>query len=162
MKNFFLSFCLVLWPPSAMAQIVLPNAPAPLRAVINSEMVIEFNGQKMELLPTQRGVRNSAGVFSLINAEASEPITRDKLAVAYSYAIRGSIFLTGEVSVKLRPGFQASSLSGTGSSLRLLVPPDVYILVTSTPSAVVSLVKQLQLNPAVEWVEPFTTQGNTN
>jgi hypothetical protein len=46
--------------------------------------------------------------------------------------------------------------------LRLLVPPDVYILVTSTPSAVVSLVKQLQLNPAVEWVEPFTTQGNTN
>ena len=160
MKKLFLSFSLALWLPVAMAQIVLPNAPAPLRTVINSEMVIQFNGQKMELLPTHRGIRNSNGVFSLINAEASEPITRDKLAVAYSYAIRGSIFLTGEVSVKLRPGFQASSLSGAGSSLRLLVPPDVYILVASTPSTVVSLVKQLQLNPAVEWVEPFTTQGN--
>lgn len=162
MKNFFLSLYLAFLGHSAMAQIVLPSSPVPMRAVINSEMLIQFNGQKIEVLTTQRGVRNSTGAYSLINTDPSEPITRDKLGVAYSYALRGPIFLTGEVSVKLRPGFQASALSGATPNLRLLVPPDVYILWVSTPPAIVSLVKQLQLNPAVEWVEPFTTQGNTN
>jgi hypothetical protein len=162
MKKFLRSVGCLLLIQSAMGQIVLPNAPAPLRAVINSDMLIQFNGQKMEILGTQRGVRNAAGIYSLVGADASDTITRDKLGVAYSYALRGPVFLTGEVSVKLRGGFQANALNGIGNNVRLLVPPDVYILMVNTPNALVSLVKQLQLNPAVEWVEPFTIQGSTN
>jgi hypothetical protein len=160
MKNLLLSLSLVCLAPCLMAQIVLPNSPAPLRDVVNTEMLIQFNGQKLEVLPTQRGIRNSSGAYKLMSSDASEPFTRDSLGVAYSYALRGPIFLTGEVSVKLKPGFQATALSGTGTNARLMVPPDVYIMMVSTPSAMVNLVKQLQLNPAVEWVEPFTTQGN--
>lgn len=146
----------------AIAQIVLPNAPAPMRPVTNPEMVIQFNGQRMEMLTTQRGIRNASGVYSIIPADSSDTITRDKLAVAYSYALRGPVFLTGEVSVKLKPGFQASAISGAAINMRLMVPPDVYIFTVSTPVAVVTLVKQLQLNPAVDWVEPFAIQGNTD
>lgn len=160
MKHLLLSLGLLCLAPSLMAQIVLPNSPAPLRDVVNTEMVIQFNGQKLEFLPTQRGIRNSSGAYKLIGSEASEPFSRDSLGVAYSYALRGPVFLTGELSVKLKPGFQANALSGTGTNARLMVPPDVYIMMVSTPSAMVNLVKQLQLNPAVEWVEPFTTQGN--
>ena len=162
MKHLLLSLGLLCLAPSLMAQIVLPNSPAPLRDVVNTEMVIQFNGQKLEVLPTQRGIRNSSGAYKLISTNASEPFTRDSLGVAYSYAIRGPVFLTGELSVKLKPGFQANALSGTGTNARLMVPPDVYIMMVGTPSAMVNLVKQLQLNPAVDWVEPFTTQGNIN
>lgn len=162
MKTLLLLVTLFLTAPLTIAQIVLPNAPASLRPVINPEMVIQFNGQRMELLAAQRGIRNASGVFSIIPADSSDVITRDKLAVAYSYALRGPVFLTGEVSVKLRPGFQASAISGAAINMRLMVPPDVYILTVSTPVAVVNLVKQLQLNPAVDWVEPFAIQGNTN
>ena len=161
MKNLLLSFSLFLLGPSSNAQIVLPGSQAPLRAVVNSEMLVQFNGQKIEVLPSQRGIRNSAGIYSIVSADASEIMTRDKLGVAYSYALRGPVFLTGEVSVKLRAGFQASALNGLGTNVRLLVPPDVYILMATTPNALVNLVKQLQLNPAIEWVEPFTVQGNT-
>lgn len=162
MKHLLLSLSLVCLAPCLMAQIVLPNTPAPLRDVVNTEMLIQFNGQKLEVLPTQRGIRNSSGAYKLISTNASEPFTRDSLGVAYSYAIRGPVFLTGELSVKLKPGFQANALSGTGTNARLMVPPDVYIMMVGTPSAMVNLVKQLQLNPAVDWVEPFTTQGNIN
>jgi len=162
MKIFFLLVSLFLMLPTSTAQIVLPNAPAALRPVVNSDMLIQFTGQRMEVLATQRGVRNASGVYTLVAADSSETITRDKLGVAYSYALRGPVFLTGEVSVKLRPGFQASAISGAAINMRLMVPPDVYILTVSTPVAVVNLVKQLQLNPAVEWVEPFATQGNTD
>ena len=162
MKKLLLLVTLFLTAPLTIAQIVLPNAPASLRPVINPEMVIQFNGQRMEMLAAQRGIRNASGVFSIIPADTSDAITRDKLAVAHSYALRGPVFLTGEVSVKLRPGFQASAISGAAINMRLMVPPDVYILTVSTPVAVVNLVKQLQLNPAVDWVEPFAIQGNTN
>ena len=162
MKKLLLLVTLFLAAPLTMAQIVLPNAPASPRPVINPEMVIQFNGQRMEILAAQRGIRNASGVFSIIPADSSDTITRDKLAVAYSYALRGPVFLTGEVSVKLKPGFQASAISGAAINMRLMVPPDVYIFTVSTPVAVVTLVKQLQLNPAVDWVEPFAIQGNTD
>ena len=162
MKKFLLMVSLFLIAQLAIAQIVLPNAPAPMRPVTNPEMVIQFNGQRMEMLTTQRGIRNASGVYSSIPADSSDTITRDKLAVAYSYARRGPVFLTGEVSVKLKPGFQASAISGAAINMRLMVPPDVYIFTVSTPVAVVTLVKQLQLNPAVDWVEPFAIQGNTD
>jgi|688.fasta_scaffold42973_2 hypothetical protein len=162
MKKFLLMVSLFLIAQLAIAQIVLPNAPAPMRPVTNPEMVIQFNGQRMEMLTTQRGIRNASGVYSIIPADSSDTITRDKLAVAYSYALRGPVFLTGEVSVKLKPGFQASAISGAAINMRLMVPPDVYIFTVSTPVAVVTLVKQLQLNPAVDWVEPFAIQGNTD
>jgi hypothetical protein len=162
MKKFLLMVSLFLMAQLAIAQIVLPNAPAPMRPVTNPEMVIQFNGQRMEMLTTQRGIRNASGVYSIIPADSSDTITRDKLAVAYSYALRGPVFLTGEVSVKLKPGFQASAISGAAINMRLMVPPDVYIFTVSTPVAVVTLVKQLQLNPAVDWVEPFAIQGNTD
>jgi hypothetical protein len=162
MKKFLLMVSLFLIAQLALAQIVLPNAPAPMRPVTNPEMVIQFNGQRMEMLTTQRGIRNASGVYSIIPADSSDTITRDKLAVAYSYALRGPVFLTGEVSVKLKPGFQASAISGAAINMRLMVPPDVYIFTVSTPVAVVTLVKQLQLNPAVDWVEPFAIQGNTD
>jgi hypothetical protein len=162
MKKILLMVSLFLMAQLAIAQIVLPNAPAPMRPVNNPEMVIQFNGQRMEMLTTQRGIRNASGVYSIIPADSSDTITRDKLAVAYSYALRGPVFLTGEVSVKLKPGFQASAISGAAINMRLMVPPDVYIFTVSTPVAVVTLVKQLQLNPAVDWVEPFAIQGNTD
>jgi hypothetical protein len=162
MKKIFMMLCVSLLAPLGHAQILLPNAPAPLRAVVNPEMMIQFNGQRMEVLATQRGVRNAAGTYTLSNADATDVLSRDKLGVAYSYARRGHVLITGEVSAKLRTGFQASALSGLGADIRLLAPPDVYILTVSTPPAIVSLVKQLQLNPAVEWVEPFTIQGNIN
>lgn len=162
MKKLLLLVSLFLIAPSTVAQIVLPNAPASLRPVINPEMVIQFNGQRMEMLATQRGIRNASGSYSIIPADTSDAITREKPAVAYSYALRGPVFLTGEVSVKLRPGFQATAISGAAINMRLMVPPDVYILTVSTPVAIVNLVKQLQLNPAVDWVEPFAIQGNTN
>ena len=162
MKKFLLMVSLFLMAQLAIAQIVLPNAPAPMRPVTNPEMVIQFNGQRMEMLTTQRGIRNASGVYSIIPADSSDTITRDKLAVAYSYALRGPVFLTGEVSVKLKPGFQASAISGAAINMRLMVPPDVYIFTVSMPVAVVTLVKQLQLNPAVDWVEPFAIQGNTD
>jgi hypothetical protein len=162
MKKILLMVSLFLMAQLAIAQIVLPNAPAPMRPVTNPEMVIQFNGQRLEMLTTQRGIRNASGVYSIIPADSSDTITRDKLAVAYSYALRGPVFLTGEVSVKLKPGFQASAISGAAINMRLMVPPDVYIFTVSTPVAVVTLVKQLQLNPAVDWVEPFAIQGNTD
>ena len=145
----------------ASAQLLVPEPPPP-RAVSNAAMLIQFGGQRIEVLPANRAVRESNGQYSIVQADVNEVMTMDRLGVGYSYASNSNIMLSGEVSVKLKPQYSMASLGSLAAGSKLLVSPDVYLLKASTPLDLIRMMGLLQANPAVSWAEPFTIRGRIN
>lgn len=139
---------------TAYAQLMVPHATTP-RPVSNPAMVIQFGGQKIEVLPTMRAVKQANEQYLLVEAGASEVMNKNKLAVGYSYASNAKILMTGEINVKLKAGYSLSSLGSLSVRSKLLLPPDLYIVHASTPVDLVGIMVALQGNPSVEWLEPF-------
>ena len=161
MKEKFILILSILTWHIGYAQIIVPD-PQPRRAVSNLDMVIQFGGQKLEILPSKRAIRQPSGQYSIVVVDTSEAINKDKLGVAYSFALASNVMFTGEISFKTRAGANASSTGALATRVKVLVPPDVYVLTANSPIELVSLVKLLQKNPSVEWVEPFIAHGRIN
>lgn len=138
----------------ANAQLVAP-APPKQRQVIDTNMVIQFGNHRIEVIPGKRAVKQLNGQYSLVTAETSDTISKDRLAVGYSYASSAQIMLNGELNVKLKTGYSLTALGSTSEGAKLLIPPDLFVLSASTPHDLVRKMKVLQTNPAVDWVEPF-------
>lgn len=145
----------------AHAQLVVPDVK-PVRPVLNTAMVIQVAGQKLEVLPNSRAVQIDSAIYTIINSDSSENITKERLGVAYSYAITSNILLNGEITVKLKNGNTASSLGSLGTGLKSLVPPSVFVMNVNTPNDLVRWVNLLQAHSAVEWVEPFIVKARIN
>ena len=162
MKNRLLKiFLICIVSELAHAQLIVPDVE-PVRPVLNTAMVIQVGGQKLEVLPNSRAVQIGSAMYSITNSDSSENITKDRLGVAYSYAINSNILLNGEITIKLKNGNTASSLAGLGTGLKLLVSPNVFVMTVNTPSDLVRWVNLLQAHPAVEWVEPFSVKARIN
>ena len=152
---FIRAFILFVWACTlANAQLVAPLAPAP-RPVSNAAMVIQFGSQRIEVLPAIRAVKQANGQYNLVDAGVTETITPDRLGVGYSYVSNDKVLINGDISVKLKTGFSATSLGSIAVGSKLLVPPDLYVLSARTPLDLVRMIGMLQANPAVDWVEPF-------
>ena len=128
----------------------------------DTAMLIQFGGQRIEVLPANRAVREANGQYSIVQAETSEVITTDRLGVGYSYASNSNILLSGEISVKLKPQYSMASLGSLASGSKLLVSPDVYLLKANTPLDLIRIMGLLQANPAVNWAETFTIRARIN
>jgi hypothetical protein len=137
-----------------LAQIAIPSVSDGPRPVSNPDMLIQLNGQKIEVLPNLRAIKQGNS-YSIISTDSADVLTSEKLGVAYSYARRGNIPLTGEISFKTRASFNAGSLGSISSKIKILIAPNVYIFNVNTPVELVSALKILQNNNGVEWVEPF-------
>jgi len=142
------------------------------QAIQDPQMVIS-GPNKLELLPTSRAVpQPSQGnfatpIFSIITTSANAPITNTQLAVAYNHALNTTVFLTGEVSFKLKTGASLSALQADLQSVinvspKLLVSPSVYILNATSPAQIVNLTNQLKASSAVEWAEAAVILGRVN
>ena len=146
---------------SSYAQLVAPEAK-PVRPITDALMVIQFGGQKLEVLPSIRATRKNSGPYSIVNTEPLEVISNEKLGVAYSYAVASNVLFNGEISIKFKPGYALSSLGGVGTSFKLLVSPDIYVMTVTTPADLVKWVNLLQAQPSIQWVEPFTIKARFN
>jgi hypothetical protein len=142
------------------------------RSIQDPQMVIS-GSSKLELLPTSRAVpQPSEGnfatpIFSIITTSANAPITNKQLAVAYNHALNTTVFLTGEVSFKLKAGANLSTLQADLQSVinvspKLLVPPSVYIFNATSPAQIVNLTNKLKASSAVEWAEAAVILGRVN
>jgi hypothetical protein len=141
----------------AHAQITAPNSSQASRPVANPDMLIQFNGKKIEVLPNSRAIKQGSS-YSVITTDAADSLSPERLGVAYSYTSKGIVPLSGEISFKARPGFNVGSLGSMSSKLKILVPPDVYIFNVNSPAELVNSIKTLQTNVGIEWVEPFIAQ----
>ena len=142
------------------------------QAVQDPQMLI-IGPNKLELLPTSRAVpQPSEGnfatpIFSIITTSADAPITNKQLAVAYNHALNTTVFLTGEVSFKLKAGASLSALQADLQSVinvspKLLVSPSVYIFNATSPVQIVNLTNKLKSSSAVEWAEAAVILGRVN
>lgn len=156
---FLLSFAMAC--DLASAQLLVPE-PTPPRVVSNAAMLIQFGGQRIEVLPASRAVRESNGQYSIVQADTSEIMTMDRLGLGYSYAINSNVLLSGEISVKLKPQYSMASMGSLAAGSKLLVSPDLYLLKANTPLDLVRMMGLLQANPAVNWAEPFTIRARIN
>jgi len=145
----------------ASAQLLAPD-PTPPRVVSNAAMLIQFGGQRIEVLPASRAVRESNGYYSIQQADTSEVIAVDKLGVGYSYASNSNVLLSGEITLKLKPQYSVASLGTLATGSKLLVSPDLYLLKANTPLELIRMMGLLQSNPAVNWAEPFTIRARIN
>ncbi len=143
---------------SSQAQLLVPGIK-PTRSIIDPAMIIQFGGQKLEILPNLRAIRKDLNTYTILNANVSEAISKENLGVAYSYAIKSNILLNGEISIKLRDGYTASALTAISTNAKILISPDIYIITASTPQDLVKWVNLLQTLPSVQWIEPFTIKA---
>ena len=160
-----LLFCSFTWTQELVAA-------SQARSIQDPQMVIS-GPSKLELLPTSRAVlQPSEGnfatpIFSIITTSANASITNTQLAVAYSHALNTTVFLTGEVSFKLKTGASLSALQTDlqaviNVSPKLLVSPSVYIFNATSPAQIVNLTNQLKASSAVEWAEAAVILGRVN
>lgn len=154
MRYTFIFIVLALIFDLAHGQLVAPPPPA-LRPISNPNMVIQFGGQRIEVLPTNRAAKIANGHYSVVDASPSELMTQDKLLVGYSYASNAKILMNGDISVRLKAGYSIQALGSLAAGSKLLAPPHLYVLSASTPLDLVRWISVLQANPAVEWAEPY-------
>ena len=160
-KEFFTIVVIGLIGFSSYAQLVAPEVK-PVRPIKDASMVIQFGGQKLEVLPNIRATRKDSGPFSIVNSDSLEVIANEKLGVAYSYAVASNVLFNGEISIKFKPGYAVSSLGGMGTSFKLLLSPDIYVMTVTTPADLVRWVNLLQAQSSIQWVEPFIIKGRFN
>lgn len=140
--------------PLANAQLVVPEPPLQ-RPILDMNMVIQFGGHRIEVLPAKRAVLQVNGHYTVMSTGTSEAITKDRLGIGYSYASNTHVLMNGEVSVKLKTGFSLTSLGPLSTGAKSLIPPDLFVLNASTPQELVRMMGALQSHRAVDWVEPF-------
>ena len=146
---------------ASYAQLAPPEV-RPVRPIVDASMVIQFGGQKMEVLPNLRAIRNESGAYTVTNSDTSVTISNEKLGVAYSYSIASNILFNGEISIKLKPGYDASILEKKGLVLNVLISPDLYVTTVTTPQDLVKWTNLLQAESSVQWVEPNIIKARLN
>ena len=146
---------------ASYAQLTPPEV-RPIRPITDASMVIQFGGQKMEILPSLRAIRNESGTYTITNSDPSVTISNEKLGIAYSYSIASNILFNGEISIKLRPGYDASTLEKKGVVLNVLISPDLYVTTVTTPQDLVKWTNLLQAESSVQWVEPNIIKARLN
>jgi hypothetical protein len=143
------------------AQITAPD-PHPLRPVSNPAMLMQFAGQKIEILPQKRALKQAMGTYTTVDALTSDVITKDSLGVGYSYTINAQVALNGEISFKLNPGYTSASVGIVNKNSSTLITPSLHIIKASTPLDYLRIMGELQANPAVTWAEPYIIRGKFN
>ena len=142
----------------ANAQLVVPEPPLQ-RPVMDMNMVIQFGGHRIEVLPAKRAVLQANGHYTALSTGTSEAMTKDRLGMGYSYASNTHVLMNGELSVKLKTGFSLTSLGPLSTGAKLVIPPNLFVLNASTPHELVRMMRALQTHPAVDWVEPFIVRN---
>jgi len=142
----------------ANAQLVVPEPPLQ-RPIMDMNMVIQFGGHRIEVLPAKRAVLQANGHYTVMSTGTSEAMTKDRLGMGYSYASNTHVLMNGEFSVKLKTGFSLTSLGPLSTGAKLLIPPNLFVLNASTPHELVRMMRALQTHPAVDWVEPFIVRN---
>jgi hypothetical protein len=145
------------------AQIVPAARTKP--AIVDSTMVFEDRGQRLELYPTLRAAPSAtagkpAGQHKVSVAGESTPIGPGNLGVVFNHALQAQGFLTGEIAFKPKgdgppTGFDAASYPG----LTKLTNPNTWIVVASTPSEFLALFNRLKARGDLEWVEAIVIYG---
>lgn len=140
--------------------------PMLMKSVADESMVIDDRGSKLELLPTMRATQKLSSsdnqvVHSVFEVDESAPISPQELGVVFNHAMQVQGYITGEIAFKMKDGLQATDMLDATSypGLAKLTNPNIYLVVARTPSEFVKLVKLLQAQTDVEWVEPIVAYG---
>lgn len=140
-----------------------------MRKVADQSMIINDRGSKLEVLPTMRmrtvqklSTLEKEVIHSVIQTEASAPISSQQLGVVFNHAMQVYGYITGEIAFKMEDGLDPTDRLDPVSypGLAKLTNPDIYIVVAGTPSEFVEIVKRLQDRTDVEWVEPIVIHGD--
>jgi len=149
---------------SGFAQI--QPKPRVIQKVVDSSMVIDYRGSKLEILPTVRATQHlsTSGkqvVHSVSRASESDPISPQQLGVVFNHSMQVQGYITGEIAFKMKGGLQATDSLDKASypGLAKLTDPNVYLVVARTPSEFMELIKRLQGRHDIEWVEPIVMYG---
>ncbi|MBL8347050.1 MAG: hypothetical protein JNN03_16545 [Rubrivivax sp.] len=134
-------------------------------AVVDSTMVFEDRGQRLEVFPTLRATPTSvsgkpAVQHKLSVAGEGTPIGPGHLGVVFNHALQVQGFLTGEIAFKPKgdgppAGFDAASYPG----LAKLTNPNTWIVVASTPGEFLALFNRMKARTDLEWVEAVVIYG---
>lgn len=122
--------------------------------------VFQHVGSDIEVFPTQRAVRvNNVSGIAQVNAVTTYPST-----TPYSQSLRGVVFnyalqqygcTIGEVAFMLKPNSSLNQLPLNASMhAKKILKSGVYVVTANTPQNFLDIVRTLQHNAAVAWVEP--------
>jgi len=171
-RKYFVFSLLFLSFSFAWSQGLIQTRNQPIK---DQAMVITGDNQ-LEVLPNSRAIpqtnqatqpSSNIPYYRLIQTNAAAPINNKQLGIAYDHALNKTVFLTGEVSFKLKTGASLNTvltgLQGANTSApSLLVPPNIYVFYATTPQQIVSLTNQLKASSLVDWADAYVLNGRLN
>jgi hypothetical protein len=141
----------------------LPTTP---RAVADPANVLDDRGAKLEVYPMRRATAQLSTttrtvVHRVIRAQATDTIGPQQLGVVFNYAMQQQGYITGEIAFKLKAGRSAEDFNAAlyPGMKEIILASGVYVVNTTTPAEFMAVMKRLQGNASVEWVEPTVQYG---
>ena len=158
MKKILLTLLVFVYCQIGFAQLIISKNILQADPILNPAMVIQVGARDLEVLPSLRALRLNDGKYQLIESESA--YSGSLFGVAFDHTQKAYVFLTGDISFRLKNGSSLSVLPNTiAPKSKLIANPDTYVLNVNSPSEVVNLFNQLKASPAVEWAEVFIIQG---
>ena len=153
--------CLLVLP--AFAQLH-PQAMQ-RRAVVDPANVLDDRGAKLEIYPARRALpklnaTTHTVVHQVVRANATDGIGPKHLGVVFNHAMQQQGYITGEIAFRMKAGQSPVGFSpALYPGLKKIVASGVYVANARTLSEFMAVVKRLQRNPTVDWVEPAVQYG---
>ena len=150
-----LALCLLMGSTAVLAEWP-PKQVKASKSVSNPAMVIMDRGVKLEVIPSLRVVLDDSSRSTLASASASSAIDPQHLGVVFNHSMQVRGYATGEIAFKAKDAFDPSAVASY-PGLKLVVDPNIYLVVARTPQELIDLTKRLQGEANIEWVEPIVT-----
>lgn len=163
MKRLHFALLAVLLAAAANAQLKAPARE--LKPIADPSMVVDDRGASLEVYPTKRAYPEAdatgrASTHRVVTMEVGAPIGPAQLAVVFNHAMQQQGYASGEITFKIKAGHSVSAVRAAGyPGMKRISKSGIYALYSRTPAEFVSLLKQLQKRPDLEWVEPTVVYG---
>jgi hypothetical protein len=131
-------------------------------------MVIMDRGARLEVFPGRRAIphQDAMGrttVHEVVPASAGSAMGPGQLGVVFNHAMQQQGYITGEITIKLKPGYSVAVLKSSAyPGLKRITNPGVYVVNARSPAEFLSMMKSLQARSDLEWVEPTVEYGSAD
>jgi len=159
MKKILFALLACIYCQMGLAQLIISKNVFRAEPILNPSMVIQVGSRDLEVLASSRAMRLNNGKYQLIDSNSAYSGTL--FGVAYDHTQKAYVFLTGDISFRLKASSELSKLpNAIAVRSKLIVNPNTYVLNANSPADVVDLFNQLKASTAVEWAEVFIIQGS--
>lgn len=123
-------------------------------AVAADTRVLDDRGSKLEVLMQLQATPSPSGAPKIAAQSKSPRLSQTSMGVVYNQSLRAKGMINGEITFAIKGVTPGAFPEAQYPGFRMLVKPNVYIVVTRSTDEFVQVYERLKGRSDVEWVEP--------